>query len=337
MNKLSDSRCIPINTNRQNAKVPFSLSRVVVNSSQKKVKYSLATPTDPVSKGPFSSSMQTPLHHHNYFEIMCVLSGELTQNIEHKTFRYTTGQCCLLNRNINHSEIYTTSAEIMFIMLAEEFLTPLIDSHFVYSTNNLYPNTFEHISLLIEKNKENKYYTAKEYIDFTLSSKSGIQAKVLNYLIDLINMMFKETVEHRPGCTFIMAGLIERLFSLLEDPKYYEQKVNHLIGTQEEKLFNEVSILLQSQKDRISRSELETRIHYNADYLNKIVKRMTGMTLTEYGQLFRLQEAAERIKTSNNSISSIVAEFGFTNRSYFNKIFKAKYNVTPEQLRKNSN
>ena len=62
-------------------------------------------------------------------------------------------------------------------------------------------------------------------------------------------------------------------------------------------------------------------MHYIADYLKRVVKKSTGLTLVEYGQLFRLQEAAALLIESDLSIYNVMSKSGFSNRSYFNKIF----------------
>ena len=75
-------------------------------------------------------------------------------------------------------------------------------------------------------------------------------------------------------------------------------------------------------------------MNYNADYLNRVVKKSTGLTLVEYGQLFRLQEAAALLIESDLSIYNIMSKSVFSNRSYFNKIFLGKFGMLPNEYRK---
>lgn len=57
-------------------------------------------------------------------------------------------------------------------------------------------------------------------------------------------------------------------------------------------------------------------------------------TVTEYIRHVRLESSRELIKTTDLNISQIVYTIGFTSRSYFSKIFKEKYGVTPNQMKK---
>lgn len=57
-------------------------------------------------------------------------------------------------------------------------------------------------------------------------------------------------------------------------------------------------------------------------------------TVTEYIRHVRLEAARELISTTDLNISQIVYTIGFTSRSYFSKIFKEKYGVTPNEFKK---
>lgn len=57
-------------------------------------------------------------------------------------------------------------------------------------------------------------------------------------------------------------------------------------------------------------------------------------TVTEYIRHVRLEAARDLMNTTDLNISQIVYTIGFTSRSYFSKIFKEKYNMTPHEFRK---
>ncbi|MTE27712.1 helix-turn-helix domain-containing protein [Winogradskyella ouciana] len=63
-------------------------------------------------------------------------------------------------------------------------------------------------------------------------------------------------------------------------------------------------------------------------------KFLFSRTVTEYIRHVRLESARELMRTTDLNISQIVYTIGFTSRSYFSKIFKEKYGVTPNQFRK---
>lgn len=63
-------------------------------------------------------------------------------------------------------------------------------------------------------------------------------------------------------------------------------------------------------------------------------KFLYNRTVTEYIRNVRIEASRELIKTTDLNISQVVYSIGFTSRSYFSKIFKEKYGVTPNQFKK---
>ncbi|WP_369685039.1 helix-turn-helix transcriptional regulator [Salmonella enterica] len=51
---------------------------------------------------------------------------------------------------------------------------------------------------------------------------------------------------------------------------------------------------------------------------------------------FKMKKAAELLKTTNKSITMISSELGYVYASYFIKVFKNYFGVTPKQFLKNS-
>ena len=60
-----------------------------------------------------------------------------------------------------------------------------------------------------------------------------------------------------------------------------------------------------------------------------------GMTCVDYINEYRLKIATNLLETTDMSIMEIAVKVGVNNISYFNKIFKKKFNLTPKEYRKN--
>lgn len=63
-------------------------------------------------------------------------------------------------------------------------------------------------------------------------------------------------------------------------------------------------------------------------------KFLYARTVTEYIRHTRLEAARNLMNTTDLNISQIVYTIGFTSRSYFSKIFKEKYTITPHEFKK---
>lgn len=62
-------------------------------------------------------------------------------------------------------------------------------------------------------------------------------------------------------------------------------------------------------------------------------KLLYNKTVTEYIRHARLELARDRIASTEMNISEVVYSIGFTSRSYFSKIFKEKYGLSPSEFK----
>ncbi len=60
-----------------------------------------------------------------------------------------------------------------------------------------------------------------------------------------------------------------------------------------------------------------------------------GLTVCEYIRSVRLRKSEELLTNTDLNISEIVYSIGFSNRSYFSKIFKEKFDCSPREYKKN--
>ena len=80
--------------------------------------------------------------------------------------------------------------------------------------------------------------------------------------------------------------------------------------------------------------ELSKKAFLSQAKLQEAFKLMYGHTVTEYIRNVRLEAARDLISHSDLNISQIVYSIGFSSRSYFSKIFKDKYNISPSKYMK---
>lgn len=107
----------------------------------------------------------------------------------------------------------------------------------------------------------------------------------------------------------------------------------------------EYAMLTQGEVERIrniskaiqNSPELEYRIDelckksgLNATKLQFGFKEMHGKTVCNFISHVRLEKAEELLKTTDLNVSQIVYSLGWSSRSYFCKIFKEKYNLSPK-------
>lgn len=83
----------------------------------------------------------------------------------------------------------------------------------------------------------------------------------------------------------------------------------------------------------ITLEEVAAHVGMNKSAFCTFFRRHAGTTLSEYVNDMRLERARERIIHTDGTIAEIAFDCGFSSVTYFNRLFRAKYNSTPRSLR----
>ena len=82
-----------------------------------------------------------------------------------------------------------------------------------------------------------------------------------------------------------------------------------------------------------SLSELAEELHYDFYTLSRMIRRLTGKNYTELVQNKRITQAAYLLETTGLSVADIGERVGYENMSYFHRIFKERYGISPKKYR----
>lgn len=273
-----------------------------------------------------------PLHFHDYYEIMVVLSGTVTQRIEDIDYKYPEGTCCLINRGIRHSENFDTEASILFVGLSTSMIGELftVAEHSSFHSEKDFMKSDLYNFIISDLDNPER----KAYLDMipAFNSISNL-GKLREITIEMLNtMMFPHF-----GSSYKMRSLLsELLFFISSNYNYHCTEIEMGMGN-DQLLFSRIGHLMDERNGRISRAELEKALNYSGDYLNRIVNKFTGMCLYDYGMTFCLKKAANELVTTKASITSIAQSLQFSNRTHFYSLFEKQYHMTPKEYRaKNS-
>jgi len=105
--------------------------------------------------------------------------------------------------------------------------------------------------------------------------------------------------------------------------------------TKSQSVISKAKVYIKSNlHNDITRDGIANYVFLNADYLTRIFKRSTGLSLTEYLTEQRIQKSITMLLNSETSISDIAADVGYDNFTYFSKMFKKITGATPSEYRK---
>lgn len=98
---------------------------------------------------------------------------------------------------------------------------------------------------------------------------------------------------------------------------------------------SEIKALVHSEyKKPLSLKELSGLYFINEKYLGRLFLSETGMTFHEYLNKIRVERARSLLETSDLPILDIAFECGFASVSYFNRVFKGCFSMTPTEYRR---
>ena len=101
-----------------------------------------------------------------------------------------------------------------------------------------------------------------------------------------------------------------------------------------EKVKQSVELIHQDLSQNHSVDFIAKEVGTNVNKLQDAFKYMFNLTVNKYMQQAKLEAARELLDNSEHNISQIVSMIGLNNRSYFSKIFKEKYGVSPKYFLK---
>lgn len=119
-----------------------------------------------------------------------------------------------------------------------------------------------------------------------------------------------------------------------------QQYLDDLNEPEKRKILREATInsiykatdIIKSELDSISSVEkLANRVGLNSKSLQSGFKALHNSSVNDYIKNFRIEKAKELIENTALNITEITYQVGINSRSYFSKLFKEKYKITPKQ------
>lgn len=84
----------------------------------------------------------------------------------------------------------------------------------------------------------------------------------------------------------------------------------------------------------LSIEDMANLIHYSKSHFMKFFKTHMNMGFTQYLNHYRMSMAAKLLVSTDDSVLTIAVSSGFDNLSYFNRLFKREFHMTPREYRR---
>jgi len=266
-----------------------------------------------ISIRPHTRFVHFPRHKHNYIEVIYMCKGETVHFIDGEKVVLKTGELLFLNQHATQ-EILPAGEEdigINFIILPEFFDT-----------------AFEMIGE--EENLLRDFLVGCLCFDPRYASYLHFQVADVLPVQNLVENMVWTLLSDQPNKRSINQITMGLLFLQL---MHYTDKISHTQESFEQKLIFQVLTYIDENYKDGELTELSSLLSYNIYWLSRAIKRLTGRTYKELLQVKRLNQASVLLLNTRLSVTDISIAVGYDNTSYFHRIFRNYYGMSPKEYR----
>jgi len=225
---------------------------------------------------------------------------------------------------INQSRVseYENQSAVYDSMPKEKELVEAIKCGQIEIAENIVNDILKNVS---KQRIQNVMISTSHFIDIITQTITDVNKMKLQPLSVNINQIKNRL--HRCEC---ISDLEDEIINVLHET----------IGNMTIKLNDKYKLFVDTVKEIISNNYSDSSLYIqgiasmmkiSAAHLSKIFKSVTNIKLSEYINDFRLNEAAQLLEKTNLSITDISLKVGIENRSYFFRVFKKKFGITPKE------
>lgn len=260
---------------------------------------------------PHTRFIHFPEHTHDYVEVIYMCSGETTHIVNGKQLKLKEGGLLFLNQCAKHEVCKAGEKDVAvnFIVLPEFFSEPLS-----VIGGELTPLRVFLVDCLCGQD------SGAGFLYFDVSKIKSIQ----NLLENLIWILIQDTPNKRKMSQMTMALMFLQLMDHTETLMNEDQEHAAVVR---------VLQYIETHYANGSFAEVTKKLHYDASWLSREVKRRTGKTYTQLVQEKRLAQAAFLLRNTQRNVSDIATAVGYENISYFHRIFGETYGRSPRHYR----
>lgn len=246
-------------------------------------------------------------HFHPYYEIYYLYSGKRKFFVNDTLYTLGRGDILLIDKNILHRTTYISDET------HERFVLNFSD---------------QHLDPLIENNYK------QQICDCFNQPLISIQLNRREYIEDLFQKIIYESNQLDEFSNHLLNNYFQELIIFLI--RYQKNNASSILPTSitDEIIQNTAKYIRCNYTQNITLDLAASYSNMSTTYFSKKFKHVTGFGFKEYLCKIRLTEASKRLLETNDSITAIAIECGFSDSNYFGDVFKKLKGISPLQYRK---
>lgn len=185
-------------------------------------------------------------------------------------------------------------------------------SRFVNNLENMFYCNYH----LYEEDEEIKHFYIPNAVLTCRRAK-----KLFEYYVDKVGGVYSD---------LMLSGMLTTLIAMM----FFDRR-NVFYSDSVDKVANKVFDYVRENFNRkISIEDIAEKINYHKSYLNRCVKKKTGLSLYRYLLNYRLDKAMEILMYTGATVTEVAEKVGFTNAKGFTTAFKDYHGISPSGVKK---
>lgn len=252
-----------------------------------------------------------------YIRIIYVLSGKISLYLDNKKSIYQEGSLILANKwtKIDYQELSDETVIIGFYFKPEYFDDSLLSQ--IIEEPMLYRFFVESI----EKDSEQISHFC--IYQFAILEDTHFYALLL--LKQVVKMCYFNNKVTKAAFILLIVELSHH------SEEYLILKDSNISSSV---LIKEILSYIENNIRTASLEELSTKFYFHPNYLSSLIKHQTGLSYSTWLTTYRIKHAKNYLTQTNLSIQEILRKIGYSDKTYFFKLFKTQVGMTPGEYRK---
>ncbi len=270
-----------------------------------------------------TEQVQPHLHAHDFIEIAYVASGQGVHYLAGKEYKVSKGDLFVINYNVPH-EFRSTSNSLSSQLVVYNcvFKPEFLD----YSLVNC--KDFSDIA---------QHFFFKSLFPEEMCGQADIRLsdRDSGEIEELYEKMYREFQIREEGYVEIIRAYVIELLVKIFRLYRRSNKLNDGFEHQRKQLIDKVIRYMKANyAEDLKLEDLASMAFLSPSYFCTLFKNCVGMTVLEYIQKLRIDQACNLLRETEMKVSDIAGHVGYSDIKFFNQIFKRITGMTPSQYRR---
>ncbi len=189
---------------------------------------------------------------------------------------------------------------------------------------------------MYNKNSKIGYVAVGNFYDDREESLNKLKSHCKKYNIkyEVIAPLFDISLKKSKHAKTLISTLVSPILSMIEIAYAQDEKVP-TYDDDNSFYLRMISYISTNYTSNITIEYLATRSTCSVSYLSHFFKKQSGMSLPEYINFLRINDAKIFLEMTNMSIQEIAYSLGYSSSNYFSTVFKNQLGVSPKLYREN--